>query len=210
MHSIAMNPTDTATPPTDMLVPEHRRRLLEGMARAVAAHGYPDTTIADIVREAGVSRRTFYEHFGSKADCLIALYEAASRNALQELRAVIEPQLDWQTQVERAMRTYFAVLSRNPVLLRTLFIEILGLGPHGLSVRRRVNQQLADLLLEAVNERPGPRLRKSPLMPTMATAVVGGINELVLQAIEQDRVDALHTLVEPASALLRAAIAADF
>ena len=203
-----MTPTDTVTPTPDALVPEHRRRLLEGMARAVALQGYPDTTIADIVREASVSRRTFYEHFGSKADCLIALYEAASRTALQELRAVIEPKLDWQTQVERAMVTYFAALSRNPVLLRTLFIEILGLGPQGLAVRRRVNQQLADLLLEAVNERPGPRLRKSPLMPTMATAVVGGINELVLQAIEQDRVAQLADLVAPASALLRAVVTA--
>ncbi len=51
---------------------EHRARLLEGMARAVAAQGYADTTIADIVREAGVSRRTFYEHFSDKTDCLSA------------------------------------------------------------------------------------------------------------------------------------------
>ena len=55
---------------------EHRARLLEGMARAVAAKGYADTTIADIVREASVSRRTFYENFADKAECLTALYEA--------------------------------------------------------------------------------------------------------------------------------------
>lgn len=205
-----MNANAAAAPPAEPSVPEHRTRLLEGMARVVAAKGYPDSTIADIVREASVSRRTFYEHFADKAECLIALYEAASCTALAELRAVIDPGLDWEAQVQRAMGTYFGVLSRNPLLLRTLFIEILGLGPHGLAVRRRVNQQLADLMLEVVNQRPGERLRKTPLAPTMAMAVVGGINELVLQAIEQDRAEALHTLVEPASALLRAAIAADF
>lgn len=205
-----MNTSTSAPASPDPAVPEHRTRLLEGMARVVAAKGYPDATIADIVREASVSRRTFYEHFADKAECLIALYEAASHTALAELRAVIDPQLDWQTQVERAMRTYFAVLSRNPLLLRTLFIEILGLGPHGLAVRRRVNQQLADLMLEVVNQRPGARLRKTPLAPTMAMAVVGGINELVLQAIEQGQADALQALVEPAAGLLRAAIAADF
>ena len=64
----------------------HRSRLLEGMAQAVAARGYADATIADIVREAGVSRRTFYEHFGAKADCLVALYEASSHNALKLLQ----------------------------------------------------------------------------------------------------------------------------
>jgi len=52
---------------------EHRSRVLEGMAHAVSRKGYAETTIADIVGEASVSRRTFYEHFESKAECLIAL-----------------------------------------------------------------------------------------------------------------------------------------
>ena len=46
------------------------------------------------------------------------------------------------------MAAYFGVLARNPVLLRTLFIDILGLGPTGLAARRRANQQLADLMLD--------------------------------------------------------------
>ena len=164
---------------------EHRARLLEGMARAVAAKGYADTTIADIVREASVSRRTFYENFADKAECLIALYEVASGNAIAVLRGAIDPHSDWQAQVEQAMGAYFGVLARNPVLLRTLFIDILGLGAPGLAARRRANQQLADLMLDVVNNRPGERLRKTPLQPTMAMAVVGGINEMVLQAIER-------------------------
>ena len=189
---------------------EHRARLLDGMARAVATKGYADTTIADIVREASVSRRTFYEHFADKAGCLIALYEAASGNAIAVLRAAIDPHSDWQAQVEQAMGAYLGVLARNPVLLRTLFIEILGLGAPGLAARRRANQHLVDLMLDVVNNRPGERLRKKPLQPAMALAVVGGINEMVLQAIEQERVGELQTLAEPASALLRAAISAEF
>lgn len=196
---------DTPTPGN-----EHRARLLEGMARAVAAKGYVDTTIADIVREASVSRRTFYENFADKAECLIALYEVASGNAIAVLRGAIDPRSDWQAQVEQAMGAYFGVLTRNPVLLRTLFIDILGLGAPGLAARRRANQQLVDLMLDVVNNRPGERLRKTPLQPAMAMAVVGGINEMVLQAIEQERVGQLQELVAPASALLRAAISAEF
>lgn len=188
----------------------HRARLLDGMARSVAEKGYAETTIADIVRQAGVSRRTFYEHFGDKAECLMALYVAATDEATAALRAAINPSSNWQTQVEQAMAAYLAALARNPVLLRTLFIDILGLGASGLAVRSRVHQQLAALMLEVVNQRPGARLRKSPLQPTMALAVVGGIHELVLQAIEQERVQELHTLVAPASALLRAAISSEF
>ncbi|CAN7644784.1 TetR/AcrR family transcriptional regulator [Acidovorax sp. LjRoot66] len=195
----------TASPST-----VHRSRLLEGMAHAVAVRGYADTTIADIVREASVSRRTFYENFADKAECLIALYEVASGNAITVLRNAIDPHSDWQAQVEQAMGAYFGVLERNPVLLRTLFVEMLGLGAPGLAARRRANQQLADLMLDVVNNRPGERLRKAPLQPMMAMAVVGGINEMVLQSIEQGRANDLQELVEPAAMLLRAAISAEF
>lgn len=177
----------------------HRQRLLEGMALAVAAKGYADTTIADIVREAAVSRRTFYEHFATKAECLIALYEAASRNALDVLRQAIDPARDWQSQAEAAIDAYFGCLSQNPVLLRTLFIEILGLGADGLAARRRVNQEIADFMLAVINA----ERRERPLSPDMAMAVVGGINELVLQAIERGRADRLRELVAPAIQLLR-------
>lgn len=188
----------------------HRARLLEGMARAVAAKGYADTTIADIVREAGVSRRTFYENFADKAECLTALYASASGNALAVLRGAIDRQSDWQAQLEQILSAYFGALASNPVLLRTLFIEILGLGMPGLTARRQANQQLVALMLEVVNHRPAPPgQRHLPLKPAMAMAVVGGINEMVLQSIEQERAGQLQELVEPAAALLRAAIAAD-
>ena len=189
---------------TEAQVHEHRHRLLEGMAHAVAVKGYGDTTIADIVREASVSRRTFYEHFSTKADCLIALYEAASHNALKVLRDAIDPAHEWQTQLERALAAYLGCMAQNPVLMRTLFIEILGLGAQGLQARRRVNQEIADFMLRIVNaEGPGHQ-RGSPLSPEMAMAVLGGINELILQYIEQDWVAHLLELVKPSSQLLHA------
>lgn len=183
-------------------VHQHRKRLLEGMAHAVAAKGYAETTIADIVREASVSRRTFYEHFSTKAECLIALYEAASHNALMVLRDAIDPEHEWQEQLEAALNAYLGAMAQNPVLMRTLFIDILGLGAEGLEARRRVNREIAEFMLSVVNA-PG-RNRKNPLSPGMAMAVVGGIIELILEYIEQDRVAQLQELVGPASALVKA------
>lgn len=182
----------------------HRRRLLEGMGHAVAEKGYGEVTIADIVSAAGVSRRTFYEHFKTKAQCLTALYAAASSNALEVLRNAIDPSHDWETQVERAISAYFDCLAQNPVLLRTLFIEILGLGVEGLAARRRVNQQLANFMLDVINVPTRARRNKPPLQADMAMAVVGGINELVLEAIERNRTDRLQELVSPSLQLVRA------
>jgi AcrR family transcriptional regulator len=114
----------------DSPVTDHRTRLLQGLAQSVATKGYADTTIADIVREAGVSRRTFYEQFDGKPAALIALYESASRRGLQVLKEAIDPARDWQTQVDQALSAYLSSLAQNPVLLRTLFVEILGPRRH--------------------------------------------------------------------------------
>jgi AcrR family transcriptional regulator len=176
------------------------------MTRAVAAKGYAETTIADIVREAGVSRRTFYECFDGKAECLIALYESASLRALGVLRRTIDARQHWNAQLEGALAAYFGAMAADPELMRTLFIEILGLGAPGLAARRRVNQQIADFILVVANSPSAARKRK--LSPQMAVAVVGGINELVLTYIERGRGGALQELVGPASELVRAAVLA--
>ena len=171
---------------------EHRSRVLEGMAHAVSRKGYGDTTIADIVAEAGVSRRTFYEHFDSKAECLIDLYGAASHNALKVLRDAVDASQGSGKQVENALRAYLGAMAMNPVLVRTLFIEILHLGPEGLDARRRVNREIADFIVST----------DPAITPQLAMAIVGGINELVLEYIEQDKVEKLEELVEPASRLV--------
>ena len=178
---------------------QHRGRLLEGMAHAVAEKGYAETTIADIVREASVSRRTFYEHFSTKADCLIALYEAASRNALKVLRDAIDPGQGWESQVESATAAYLANMASSPVLMRTLFIEILNLGTPGLAARRKVNEEIARYIVGVVN----PSARQ-PVSAELAMAVVGGIHELVLQAIEDGRVSELPEITKTAVDLVKA------
>ena len=190
----------------DNIANEHRSRLLQGLAQVVAEKGFADATIADIVREAGVSRRTFYEHFAGKPQALIALFEAASRNALQVLREAIDPGRDWQAQVEQAMTAYLGCLAQNPVLLRTLFVDILGLGAPGLAARRRVNTEIARFMASVINA-----CQSTPMLDDdMAMALVGGIHELVLQAIEQERlVAALPELASLTGRLVRAVVHAE-
>jgi AcrR family transcriptional regulator len=195
--------TAAVTPP---LLSDHRRRLLDAMSHTVGRKGYADTTIADLAAEARVSRRTFYEHFASKGECLIALYEVASEQALNVLRASIDPKRDWHAQVEQALGAYLSTLACNPMLLRTLFIAILGMGADGLAVRRHANQRLADFILEVVNGPYAKPPRTRPLPAAFAMGIVGAINELILQAIEQDRVAQLQGLTDAAAQLARAVI----
>ncbi|MET0600960.1 MAG: helix-turn-helix domain-containing protein, partial [Baekduia sp.] len=49
-----------------------RARILDATARLVAERGYASASVEEIRRRAGVSRRTFYVHFGGKEDAVVA------------------------------------------------------------------------------------------------------------------------------------------
>jgi AcrR family transcriptional regulator len=183
---------------TDAAAPsEHRARLLQAMANVAATQGLAATSIAAVVAEAGVSKRTFYEQFVDKDACFLELYRAACASALRTLREAVQPERPWQDQVEHALGAYLAHLASGPQLIRMLFVEIHHLGPAGAVVRREVMQHLADFMLGTINA------QREVLSPTMAVAAVGGIHELVLQAIERGEAAQLDRLTVSASAVVR-------
>jgi AcrR family transcriptional regulator len=73
-----------------LVAASQRTRLLEAVGRTVADKGYSAATIEHIVRDAGVSKKTFYEHFSDKLDCFLAAYEAASDELLAHVTAAQE------------------------------------------------------------------------------------------------------------------------
>jgi AcrR family transcriptional regulator len=193
---------------------EHRSRLLQAMAVAAASKGLAVTTISDVVREAGVSKRTFYEHFSSKEACFLTLYRELAAAAVKTLGDALTPEKPWQAQVETALHAYFSHLAAGPGLMRALFVEIHHLGAEGLQVRREVMRQFAEFMLTVVNG--GSNLgdgggRKEPqiLTQTMAMAAVGGINELVLEMIEQGQAASVDTLTPAAAEIVRVLAHAD-
>jgi AcrR family transcriptional regulator len=182
---------------------DYRTRLLKGMQEAIATVGWAELTIADIVKRARVSRRTFYEHFGSKEDCLLALYEAGSEQVLSAIEAAIAPLPPGEPRIVAGTAAYLASLQSDAGSIRTRFIEILHLGEPGLQVRRQVLRRFAELLMREMGA-AGVRLE---LTPALATAIVGGINELVLEALEEDRAERLDELFPSVTALIRAFLA---
>ena len=80
------------------------------------------------------------------------------------------------------------VAASSPQLTRTLVLEVQAGGPEALQVRRRAYKVHADTFVrlseEAAKERPG---RAGPISPAVATAIVAGINELMLEVVEEGR-----------------------
>lgn len=186
--------------------PAPRQRLLDGLALVLCERAWADLTIADVVAAAHVSRRTFYEHFDGKEACLLALCERLSEEVMGVIAAGYDPQGDWVQELEKVTAAYLHNLQQRPALVRALYLEMLTLGPKGLAMRRRISERFTQFLMMQVElsrlKEPGKR----PLSPALATAVIGGINELIVQAIEQDRADRLVALQPTISEFVRAVL----
>ncbi|HEX8385311.1 MAG TPA: TetR/AcrR family transcriptional regulator [Rubricoccaceae bacterium] len=168
------------------------------MADAIVELGYNAVTVSDVVRLAKVSKRTFYEHFAGKEEGLLALYEANSVRLVDAVEAALGASPAGITRVEVGVEAYLAGLQARPGLVRTVLVEILHAGPRGLRVRRAVNRRFAALLLREMGAAGTP----PPHALDVAMALVGGVNELVLEAVEDGRSDRLTDLVGPVSVLL--------
>lgn len=186
----------SVSPPSDDY---YRQRLLDGMAAAIVENGYADTTIADIVRHARVSKRTFYEYFPDKQACLLACYAANHARVIQAIksRAPAPGNTPWDLRLLHGLREFLTAGESQLTLMSTLMVEILAAGREGLKARREVFQRFTDLLLDiAEGERQLRGASTELLSPSMASALVGGIHEILLNACEEGRVLNVKGLVE--------------
>src|SRR4051794_13867842 len=70
-------PRGRHAPPLEVRQDRQRARLFAAASAVFARAGFADATAEAIAREAGMSKATFYEHFGNKEECLLALFDAA-------------------------------------------------------------------------------------------------------------------------------------
>ncbi|HEX6499295.1 MAG TPA: TetR/AcrR family transcriptional regulator [Micromonosporaceae bacterium] len=161
-----------------------RLRLMEGLASALTDKGYAATTIADIVAHARVSKRTFYEHFTDKEDCLVAVYELACSRLVDVLRDAPVDGQAWQDRVRATVAAYLSAIEATPTLTRTLLLEIQAAGARAFRVRNRMQRRFADVLCELVEQGRVDNPEVRPLSPALALAIVGGVNELLLHAVD--------------------------
>jgi AcrR family transcriptional regulator len=190
----------------------HHRRLLRGMAACVGEKGYGATTIADVVREAHVSKSTFYAHFADKEECYVALYSAASDNVLRAMRRAdrraAAAGLPWREHLRAVNAAYLDVLAGGGELTRSLLVEVQTAGPAAAAMRRDVLGRYVSTMREVCDGLRGDDPPRRPLPPVVALAVVGGVNEIVMEALETGPAAEVPRLVEVVTDLWAAQMAA--
>jgi AcrR family transcriptional regulator len=184
----------------DVVEASQRTRLLEAVGRAVAERGYAAATIDDVVRRAGVSKKTFYEHFADKEDCFLAAYEAASEELLERVREAHAIHDDWLERTRAGVRAYLRWLAAEPALARVFLIEVAAAGPRALERREALRDRYAEL----IRERRGAQ----PRLPIeVFHAVVAAVDDVVVRHIRESGAEDLPAL-EPVLVYLQVALLA--
>jgi AcrR family transcriptional regulator len=169
-----------------------RWRMLEAAGLVAAEKGFARLSVADITREAGVSRKTFYEHFDTKLDCFLQSYETNAEVLLRRTRAAARAaDGGWRAGFAAALRAYLGTMELQPRLARTFLIEVLAAGPEAIARREQVHRRFVAILREIhiAGRKRDPALRRRPTF--VFEAFVGGANELVYNRIGAGRTDLL-------------------
>ncbi|MBD3784635.1 MAG: TetR/AcrR family transcriptional regulator [Micrococcales bacterium] len=204
---------DTANPTlerrTDRAHPV-RERLEAGLATAVAEKGLAATTIADVARLAGTSKRTFYEHFADKEECFLALYRTRSAELMAAVDAALSPGATPATvQLHDAARAFLTFLTEDRALGRAHVVDVQTLGERGVRARREVVDRHADTLLRMLEQARDAGTAVRRLTHLEAVCVVGGLNEVALRALEASPEEPIDDLVEEATRFMQAVVLAD-
>jgi AcrR family transcriptional regulator len=184
---------DDGPPPPPALGRETQRdRLLHGMAATVAHRGYAATPVAEVLKAAGVSRRTFYEQFADKEDCFLAAYDAFVALCSERLSAACRAGESWSDGIALAYDALLGTLAAEPDFAHLGVVDVLAAGPRALARRDAALRRFARFV-DVARERAGAASAPPPLV---AQAIVGGIHELVYSRIARDETSRLPELAD--------------
>ena len=183
---------------------EPRARLLEGLAQSLREKGLQGTQIADIVRHAHTSRRTFYECFADKESAFVELIRESSAAIRALVEEAVDPGAPWEEQMEAAIDAYFAALSGDPALVATISRELPTLGDRGAALQHEGVERFAELVVRLTR---GPEMRRAGVRAVTleeAAMLMGGVAELVARALHDGR--APSRAAETAKAVIKAVV----
>lgn len=175
-----------------------RDRLLDGMAASISERGYRDTTVADIVRHARTSKRTFYEHFASKEQCLIELLHRNNEALIAHIRASVDPEADANEQIRQAATAYVDHIAARPAITLSWIREAPALGAAAMPLHRIAMDHLTDMLVDLTDSPGFRRAQLPPISRPMALILLGGLRELTALFVEDGH--DVHGILEPAIA----------
>jgi AcrR family transcriptional regulator len=197
--------------PAKAVQASQRERLLRAAVAAIADKGYPDVTVADIVRRAKVSRAAFYLHFRGREDCFLAATRRGGQllfgRVMEAARALPD-----DTPDEEVLRTglgaYVGFLADEPAFARVFFVDMPAAGPAAVERLQAASCRFAEINAKW-HRRARSRHPDWPAVPDEAyQALSGATAELIRSWVVADKTESLPELEDTLVALHLAVLAA--
>jgi AcrR family transcriptional regulator len=165
---------------------DHRGRLLEGLAASIREKGLAGTQIADIVRHARASRRTFYQCFADKDACFLELAEAVGDLAREVVSGAVDADASWERQVEQAVDAYLGLLAADPKMAVAVSSELPTLGAPWLAIRNAGIERFASLVVGMSRSSSMRAGGIEPMPIETAVMIVAGLDGMVARAVRRE------------------------
>jgi AcrR family transcriptional regulator len=169
--------------PRSFVENNQRQRILRAVVEVASGTGYGGLTVRDVITRAGVSRRTFYEHFENKEQAFLAAYELVVTRLAEEVQASSNQGRSWCERVSMGLATFLDRLASDPALAHLCVVEVLAAGPAALAGRAAAMDAFRTFLEPGLEEAP-PGL---PIPALAAETAIGGAYEVVYSLVLHGR-----------------------
>jgi AcrR family transcriptional regulator len=176
--------------PREVVTQNQRLRMVAGIARALAEHGYARLTVEHVIAAAGVSRATFYQHFDNKQQAVLAAHDVVFERYLGALLRSCNSQEEWPLKIKAAIATTFAFAMEEPEQAQLLALDALAGDAEVTSRVLASTDHLASLLSAGRQYNP----RGAELPGLTEKALVGAVSAIVAGRLMNGEVEALPEL----------------
>lgn len=175
-----------------------RTRILVAMAEVACERGASNVSVAQVVERAGISRRTFYELFEDKEDCLLATLKETIARASSYVAGGRGLVVSWAERTRSELESLLQFLEEEPAFGRLAVVESFGAGGKA----REMRDAVVVSLVVAVDA--GRARSTAGTYPTRMTAegVVGGVASVIYGRLVSEASGRLVDLVNPLMSMI--------
>ncbi|HEX7059056.1 MAG TPA: TetR/AcrR family transcriptional regulator [Solirubrobacterales bacterium] len=178
--------------PAEVIARSQRERALAAAIAVVGEKGFAATTVADLTREAGISRTTFYEMFDDKEACFLAAYDDAVDRLVRAVSAAYDAaEGPWPERARAGLAAMLAALAADPEPARMALVDVGAAGPAAQRRYRAAVQRLTPLFDEGRDFAPGGR----DLPANTSRMAIGGVAGLIADELLEGRAKELPKLL---------------
>jgi AcrR family transcriptional regulator len=129
---------------------EQQRRLLDAAGHVFAEMGWADATVEAIVNHAGMSRRTFYEHFDDLKECLLVLHQRVTKLSFRAVETSVQAQTEPSEMLRMGVTSFLGGIAMFPHVARVMFRVVRSAGPEFEAIHEQMMARFAKLVLDGV------------------------------------------------------------